>query len=226
MPIRTNPTSPPLNRQPAAAQAGGAQRANGASPDLDQQINRARQALTRGDLSAADAAKLRSLLTLANRALARGDTTTAQRYADDAEQASGTAPGAPENANGPGQAGKDQPDQPENPDQPHAPTQDNDQKLGNDRRRVYQDVSSDPGVSFKQPTKLTPGQAEIMVRFHERQHLRRDTEQAEAHGRKVVYAYTAIQSRTDPATGERYVKGGKTVTATTSDPPSRIDAKA
>ncbi len=224
MPIRTNPTSSPLNRQPAAAQAGGTQRANGAPPELDQQINRARQALTRGDLSAADAAKLRSLLTLANRALSRGDTATAQRYADDAEQASGTPLGAPENTNGPGQAGKDQPGQPENPDQPNAPT--DARKLGNGDRRVYQDVSTDPGVSFKQPTKLTPGQAEIMVRFHERQHLRRDTQEAETHGRKVVYAYTAIQYRTDPATGERYVKGGKTVTATASAQPSRIDAKA
>lgn len=229
MPIRLNATSPALNRQPPPPQpdagAGPDQPSANSPPGLDQQLNRARQALARGDLSAADAAKLRSFLTLANRALTRGDAANAQRYADEAEKASGSDPGAPANdPNGAGSGGR--PGQTEDPGRKNAPPAKDTQRLGKVERRTYKDVSSDPGVSFKQPTKLTPGQAEVLVRFHERQHLRRDTQEARADGKKVVYAYTAIQYRTDSATGERYVKGGKTVIQTATGQTPKIDAKA
>lgn len=221
MPVRLNATFFSLNRQPPAGQPGA-----GLPPALDQQLNRARQTLARGDLSPADAAKLRGLLTLADRALSRGDAMNAQRYADEAERTSGSDPGAPANNSDDGGGGNN-PGRTENPGRaPEAPTADDTQRLGKGERRTYQDVSGDPGVSFKQPTKLTSGQAEVLVRFHERQHLRRDTEEAAAHGRKVVYAYTAVQYRTDPATGKRYIKGGKTVIKTAPDRTPQIDAKA
>lgn len=212
MPIRLNPTSPVLGRQPSAP------------PDLNQKLSRARQALARGDLPPAEATKLRSLLALAERALSRGDAITAQQYADEAEKASGSAPGA--SADSPDDAGDgERPGQANDPGRKDTPANDA-QKLGQGERRTYQDVSGDPGVSFKQPTQLTSGQAEVLVRFHERQHLRRETQEAETQGRKVVYAYTAVEYRTDPATGERYIKGGKTVVQTASDRTPKVDRKA
>ena len=90
----------------------------------------------------------------------------------------------------------------------------------------YQDRSADPGVSFQEPTAMTQGQAEIMVRYHEGQHYRRDTNQAAASDRKVIYAYTTVQYRTDPATGERYIRGGRTVVKTAADAKPEIDARA
>ncbi|MSS73716.1 MAG: hypothetical protein EXS64_19845 [Candidatus Latescibacteria bacterium] len=219
MPIRLNATSP----TPPDAGASSAQSSAGSPSDLDQQLNRARQALARGDLSPTEVAKLRSLLTMANRALSRGDAAKAQRFADEAEKTSGNAPGAPSDR----PAGdSNQPGQTDDAGQKDAPPADDATKLGDVERRTYQDASSDPGVSFKQPTKLTPGQAEVLVRFHERQHLRRDTQEARAEGKKVVSAYTAVQYRTDPATGKRYVKGGKTVIQTATDQTPKIDKKA
>lgn len=211
MPIRTNGTPAPQTGTLTGRSAG-------TDADLDRQLDRARQALSRGDLPPTDAAKLRSLLTLAGRALSRGDVALARQYADDAEKASGTAeaPTVPEG--GPGKPEARDGNDPPPADEPPTPSR--------DERRVYQDVSSDPGVSFQQPTELTAGQAEVMVRFHERQHLRRDTQKAEAEGRKVVYAYTAISYGTDPATGKRYIKGGKTVVQTTLDPTQKVDTKA
>lgn len=198
---------------------------NGSHQELDRQLTRARQALTRGGLSPADAAKLRSFLTLADRALSRGDLNAAQRYADDAEQASGMAPGSPgpeSLPSGPAEptGGRDEGAGP--PERGPADAGD----LGQAQRRTYHDVSSDPGVSFKQPTPLTEGQAEVMVRFHERQHIRRDTQAAAAEGRKVVQAYTTVSYRTDPATGRRYIKGGKAIVRTVSKPPSEFDTLA
>jgi hypothetical protein len=219
MPVNLN-TTPPT---PPLSDAGSARSSAGSSPDLDQQLNRVRQALARGDLSQTDATRLRALLTRANRALTRGDVANAQRFADEAEKASGSAPGAPPER--PAEEDKKS-GQPGHAGQKETPTWDEDAALGEAERRTYQDASGDPGVSFKQPTKLTPGQAEVLVRFHERQHLRRDTQEARADGRKVVYAYTAIEYRTDPSTGERYVKGGKTVVQTTTDQTPKIDKKA
>lgn len=228
MPIRLNTTPPAPSRQPQAPQpgvgAGPAQQPSESPPDLDRQLNRARQALARGDLSPTDAAKLRALFTLANRALSRGDIATAQRYADEAEKASGTVPGVPAGSpDVPGDGGRS--GETDDSGQKNAPTDDT-TTLGKGERRTYQDISGDPGVSFKQPTQLTSGQAEVLVRFHERQHLRRETQEAKADGRKVVYAYTAVEYRTDPATGERYVKGGKTVVQTAPDQTPKIDRKA
>ena len=73
---------------------------------------------------------------------------------------------------------------------------------------------------------MTSGQAEVLVRFHEGQHYRRDTEKAIAEGQKVVYAYTAVEYRTDPDTGERFIKGGRTVVKTVADVKPTIDEKA
>lgn len=217
MPVGMNPL-PPLNgsRLPAASgSTSGTDDRNGSPSDLDRQLNRARQALAAGDLSPADAARLRSLLAMARKALDRGDQAAAERYAEEAEKTTGAAPDAPPAD----PAGK--------PSEKEGAPEDGDaQRLGEGDRRTYQDASGDPGVSFKQPTAMTPGQAEILVRFHERQHLRRDTQEAKADGRKVVSAYTAIQYGTDPATGERYIKGGRTVIRTAPDAKARIDRKA
>jgi hypothetical protein len=220
MPVRMNSLPTTLNR-PA-----GDSRPEAAGSGLDQQLNRARQALAAGSLSPAESARLRGLLAMAGRALSRGDTTGAQRYADEAEKTAGTTPG--ETTGGPGRmAGSGGSEKGgEKPEATKPGATDGPGEPEDPERRTYQDRSADPGVSFQEPTPMTQGQAEIMVRYHEGQHYRRDTNQAAASDRKVIYAYTTVQYRTDPATGERYIRGGRTVVKTADDAKPSIDARA
>jgi len=80
--------------------------------------------------------------------------------------------------------------------------------------RRYQDVSNDPGVSFKSPTVVSPQAAPALVRAHEGEHVRREQVRAEGEDRRVVYQYVQLQTSICPECGRVYVSGGKTVTAT------------
>jgi hypothetical protein len=80
--------------------------------------------------------------------------------------------------------------------------------------RRYQDKSSDPGVSFKAPTKLTPNEAASQVVAHEREHVARDTAKAREEGREVVHSSINITTANCPECGRMYVSGGSAKTVT------------
>jgi Zn-finger nucleic acid-binding protein len=82
------------------------------------------------------------------------------------------------------------------------------------KNRRYQDGSNDPGVSFKAPTKLTPGQAATAVYSHEREHYTREEAKAESEGREVVSNSIRIFTDVCPECGRTYVSGGETTTVT------------
>ena len=80
--------------------------------------------------------------------------------------------------------------------------------------RRYQDVSGDPGVSFKAPTKLTPDMAAGAVMSHEREHYTREASKAEQEGREVLSNEIRLFTSICPECGKTYVSGGETRTVT------------
>ncbi|MDR1704805.1 MAG: hypothetical protein LBS19_09015 [Clostridiales bacterium] len=81
--------------------------------------------------------------------------------------------------------------------------------------RTYQDASGDPGVSFKSPTKLSPGMAATAVASHEREHVNRNAAKA-AQEDKVAYSTVRLFSAVCPECGKSYISGGETMTMTKS----------
>ncbi len=75
----------------------------------------------------------------------------------------------------------------------------------------YHDVSSDPGVSFSSPAKLTGPQSFIAVPAHEAQHISRRISEAVLSGDRI-YVSVSYKIRYDPNTGEAYMAGGTTRT--------------
>ena len=82
--------------------------------------------------------------------------------------------------------------------------------------RKYQDVSDDPGVSFKTPSKIT-GNAGAAVMSHEQEHVRNETAKAAREDRKIVSQSVTLQTSICPECGTAYVSGGTTRTVTKSD---------
>lgn len=83
--------------------------------------------------------------------------------------------------------------------------------------RNYQDVSNDPGVSFKTPTKIAPGNVGAAVMSHEQEHVRNETAKAAREDRKIVSQSVTLQTSICPECGKSYVSGGTTRTVTKSD---------
>jgi hypothetical protein len=77
--------------------------------------------------------------------------------------------------------------------------------------RQYQDGSNDAGVSFKTPTKVSPGAAASAVRAHEQEHVTRNAAKAESEG-KTAHSTVAIHTAICPECGKPYVSGGTTTT--------------
>ncbi len=80
--------------------------------------------------------------------------------------------------------------------------------------RKYQDGSDDPGVSFKNPTGVSPEMASSAVRGHENEHVVRERAKAEREGRKVVSQSVTYKTAVCPECGKVYVSGGETRTTT------------
>jgi hypothetical protein len=80
--------------------------------------------------------------------------------------------------------------------------------------RKYQDGSDDGGVSFQNPTKLSPAQAASAVRSHEQEHVTRNAAKAEREG-KEAHSSVAIHTAVCPECGKTYVSGGTTTTTFT-----------
>jgi hypothetical protein len=87
--------------------------------------------------------------------------------------------------------------------------------------RKYQDGSDDGGVSFQNPTKLSPAQAASAVRSHEQEHVTRNAAKAEREG-KEAHSHVAIHTAVCPDCGKTYVSGGTTTTTYT---PKKDDDK-
>lgn len=79
------------------------------------------------------------------------------------------------------------------------------------KNRKYQD-GSDENVSFKTPTRISPGSAASAVRAHEQEHVSNAYEKAAKNNGKVLSANVAIHTAICPECGRSYVSGGTTST--------------
>lgn len=102
-------------------------------------------------------------------------------------------------------------------------SEENDGECETCKNRRYQDVSDDPGVSFKSASKIAPGNVGAAVRGHENEHVVRERAKAEREGREVVSQSVVIKTAICPECGKSYVAGGETTTVTRSKP--SVEAK-
>lgn len=86
--------------------------------------------------------------------------------------------------------------------------------------RKYQDGSADPGVSFKTPTKVSPGSEASAVRGHEQEHVTRNRAEAQRENRRVVSQSVTYHTAICPECGRSYVSGGTTRTVTKGENPA------
>lgn len=86
--------------------------------------------------------------------------------------------------------------------------------------RTYQDVSNDPGVSFKAPAHVAPENAGAAVAAHEQEHVRNEQANAAREEKQIISQSVKIFTSVCPECGKVYVSGGetRTVTATKSTP--------
>lgn len=84
------------------------------------------------------------------------------------------------------------------------------------RDRKYQDVSNDPSVSFKTPSKIASGNVGAAVMSHEREHVKNETAEAAKGNRQIVSQSVTLQTGICPECGKSYVSGGTTRTVTRS----------
>ena len=89
--------------------------------------------------------------------------------------------------------------------------------------REYVDVSNDPGVSFKSPTKISPNQAAAAVSSHEGEHVTNEQARAKEEGREVLSQTVVLHSDICPECGRAYISGGTTRTVTGSKKSSQIN---
>ncbi len=82
------------------------------------------------------------------------------------------------------------------------------------KNRKYVDGSNDPGVSFKTPQSISPGQSKAAVLSHEHEHVARNAAEAKAEGREVTHSSVSLQYAICPDCGRQYVAGGLTHTIT------------
>lgn len=82
------------------------------------------------------------------------------------------------------------------------------------KTRTYQDVSNDPGVSFKAPGHIAPENSAAMVQSHEQEHVANEQAAASNEGRRVVSQNVRVFTSICPECGKSYVSGGETQTVT------------
>lgn len=91
--------------------------------------------------------------------------------------------------------------------------------------RKYQDGSNDPGVSFKNASKIDPSAAEAAVRGHEQEHVSHNQAKAKQENKEIVYQSVRIKHGICPECGKSYVAGGETVTVTRTKPETDLEDK-
>ncbi len=85
------------------------------------------------------------------------------------------------------------------------------------RERKYQDVSNDPGVSFKTPSKIASGNVSAAIMAHEQEHVRNETAKAAQEGKQILSQSVTNHTGVCPECGRSYVSGGTTRTVTKPD---------
>lgn len=99
-------------------------------------------------------------------------------------------------------------------------------------KRLYQDGSADAGVSFKAPTHIDPSMSHRTVASHEREHVKRESYQAQEGEAKVVSAQVRLFQRSCSECGTIYCSGGVSIVKLRPDVPMykllglNVDAKA
>jgi hypothetical protein len=76
--------------------------------------------------------------------------------------------------------------------------------------RLYQDGSSDAGISMKAPTHIDPAMSRQAVATHEGSHVKRETTQAKQSEMKVASATVRLMTRACSECGRLYTSGGVT----------------
>ncbi|MGN0308859.1 MAG: hypothetical protein ACI4DN_11655 [Lachnospiraceae bacterium] len=79
------------------------------------------------------------------------------------------------------------------------------------KNRKYQD-GSDEMVSYKAPTRISPGRAASAVRAHEQEHVSNAYSDAAQNNGKVLSANVTLKTSICPECGRSYVAGGTTQT--------------
>ena len=82
------------------------------------------------------------------------------------------------------------------------------------KKRMYQDGSNDPGVSFKSPANIDPSVSASVVMGHEQEHVAHEKSKAQQEGGKVLYQSVQLHSGICPECGRMYTAGGSTKTVT------------
>ena len=78
--------------------------------------------------------------------------------------------------------------------------------------RKYQDVSSDPSVSFQTPAHISPSQSASGVAAHESEHVSHEQAKAQQDGREIVSQTVRLSTSICPECKRVYVSGGVTQT--------------
>jgi hypothetical protein len=91
------------------------------------------------------------------------------------------------------------------------------------KTRKYQDVSNDPGVSFKAPTHVSPDASAAAVATHESEHVQHNQAAASRDGKKVISQTVQIFTSVCPECGRVYTSGGKTTTVTSDNPKPKME---
>lgn len=86
------------------------------------------------------------------------------------------------------------------------------------KNRKYQDGSTDPGVSFKTPTRLSPERAAFAIRAHEAEHVAHARAKAQKEDQEIVSQSVTYHTSICPECGRTYMSGGTTRTTFRSAP--------
>ena len=82
------------------------------------------------------------------------------------------------------------------------------------KSRTYQDVSNDPGVSFKAPGHIDPASSGAAVMSHEQEHVSNARASASSKGGRILSQSVRLFTSVCPECGRTYVSGGETRTVT------------
>lgn|GEM_PF-1835510 len=94
------------------------------------------------------------------------------------------------------------------------------------KSRTYQDVSGDPGVSFKSPGHIDPASSGAVVMSHEQEHVSNARASAASNGSRIVSQSVRLFTSVCPECGRVYVSGGETRTVTESGKSQKLPSAA
>jgi hypothetical protein len=175
-------------------------------------ISEAQRLLIQNKITGADAMRITSMISMAQKSQGSGKLVEAHRAAKEAVQIAsqygdGLTPVAKEtdkaDSVSPGKADDEKDDR-----LPASESMgDEDGGLFDPKKTTYTDGSDDSGISFQYAQPISDIQAPFAVRQHEISHVRRDTQDAIINGQKVMSSVT-VRHRIDE-TGSPFIDGGR-----------------